>query len=138
MKIFMVLFFYGSFFKVQGDQAASSSGSFIVWAWLVEASAAAGRAGWCEDTCDDSVLASENSVVAGVAASTMRELDVAVAAARGGENNCNGHLLSRVIRCIVSTLLIRSFVIHPCMRLLLPVRCVLRVLVWLGSGVLSW
>ena len=52
-----------------------------------------GRAGWCEDTSDDSVHASENSVVAGVAASPLRELDVAVAAARCGENNCNGHLL---------------------------------------------
>ena len=40
-----------------------------------------------------SVQTSENSVVAGVAASSMRELDVAVAAARCGENNCNGHLL---------------------------------------------
>ena len=42
---------------------------------------------------DDSVHASENSVVAGVAASSMREQDVAVVAARCGENNCNGHLL---------------------------------------------
>ena len=59
----------------------------------VEAPVVAGRAGWCEDTFDDSVHASENSVVAVVAASTVRELDVAVAAARCGENNCNGHLL---------------------------------------------
>ena len=59
----------------------------------VQASAVAGRAGWCEDTFDDCVHASENSVVAGVAASTGRELDVAVAGARCGENNCNGHLL---------------------------------------------
>ena len=59
----------------------------------VEASAVAGRAGWCEDTVDDSVHASENSVVAGVAASTLRELDVAVAAARCGEHKGNGHLL---------------------------------------------
>ena len=59
----------------------------------VQASAVAGFAGWCEDTFDDSVHASENSVVAGVAASSGRELDVAVAAARCGENKCNGHLL---------------------------------------------
>ena len=60
----------------------------------VEASALSGHAGWCEHTCDDSVHGFENSVVAGVAASNMRELDVAVAAAaRHGENNCNGHLL---------------------------------------------
>ena len=37
--------------------------------------------------------ASENSVVARVAACSGRELDVAFAAARCGENNCNGHLL---------------------------------------------
>ena len=59
----------------------------------VQASAVAGRAGWGEDTFDDSVHASENSVVAGVAASSTLELDVAVTAARCGENNCNGHLL---------------------------------------------
>ena len=59
----------------------------------VPASAVAGRAGWCEDTFDDSVHASENSVVARVAACSGRELDVAFAAARCGENNCNGHLL---------------------------------------------
>ena len=59
----------------------------------VSASAVAGRAGWCEDTFDDSVHAFEKSVVAGVTASSRRELDVAVAAARCGENNCNGHLL---------------------------------------------
>ena len=41
----------------------------------------------CEDTFDDSVHASENSVVAGVAASSRRELEVAFAAARCGENN---------------------------------------------------
>ena len=37
--------------------------------------------------------------------------------------------------CIVSTLLIRSFVIHPCMRLLLQVGCLLRVVElsgWVG------
>ena len=59
----------------------------------VKASALPGHAGWCEDTFDDSVHASENSVVARVAASSRRELDVAFAAARRGENNCNGHLL---------------------------------------------
>ena len=59
-----------------------------------QASAVAGRAGWCEDTFDDSVHASENSVVAGVAASSRRELDVAVAAARCGENNCKNSLLA--------------------------------------------
>ena len=47
----------------------------------------------CEDTVDDSVHASENSVVARVAACSVCELDVAFAAARCGENNCNGHLL---------------------------------------------
>ena len=59
----------------------------------VQASAVAGRAGWCEDTFNDSVHASDHSVVAGVAASSTRELDVAVAAARCVEKNCNGHLL---------------------------------------------
>ena len=59
----------------------------------VTASALPGHAGWCEDTFDDSVHASENSVVARVAACSGRELDVAFAAARCGENNCNGHLL---------------------------------------------
>ena len=59
----------------------------------VKASAVPGRAGWCEDTFDDSVHASKNSVVARVAACSGRELDVAFAAARCGENNCNGHLL---------------------------------------------
>ena len=59
----------------------------------VKASALPGHAGWCEDTFDDSVHASENSVVARVAACSGRELDVAFAAARCGENNCNGHLL---------------------------------------------
>ena len=105
----------------------------------VQASAVAGRAGWCEDTFHDSFHASENPVVAGVAASSRCELDVAFAAARCGENNCNGHLLEFMNSllaaesgCVVSTLLIRSFVIHPCMRLLLQVRCVLRVLEWLG------
>ena len=48
----------------------------------VEAFAVAGCDGWFEDTFDDFVHASENSVVAGVAASTLQELDVAVAAAR--------------------------------------------------------
>ena len=50
----------------------------------VQASAVDGRAGWCDDTFDDSVHAFENLVVAGVAASSRRELDVAVAAARCG------------------------------------------------------
>ena len=59
----------------------------------VKVSAVAGRAGWCEDAFDDSVRASENSVVARVAACSGRELNVAFAAARCGENNCNGHLL---------------------------------------------
>ena len=97
----------------------------------VTASALSGYAGRCEDTFDDSVQTSENSVVARVAACSVRELDVTSAAARCGENIRNAHLLefenlrirpwllSRAIRCIVSTLLIRSFVIHPCMRLLL-------------------
>ena len=55
----------------------------------VKASAVPGRAGWCQDTFDDSVHASENSVVARVAACSGRELDVAFAAAPCGENNCN-------------------------------------------------
>ena len=59
----------------------------------VTSSALSGHAGWCEDTFDDSVHASENSVVARVAACSGRELDVTSAAARCGENNCNGHLL---------------------------------------------
>ena len=64
----------------------------ILVATRLQASAVAGRAGWCEDIFDDSLHASENSVVARVAACSGRELDVAVAAARCGENNCNGHL----------------------------------------------
>ena len=59
----------------------------------VTASALSGHAGWCEDTFDDSVHASENSVVARVAACSGRKLDFAFAAARCGENNCIGHLL---------------------------------------------
>ena len=59
----------------------------------VTASAFSGHAGWCDDTFDDSVQASENSVVARVAACSGPELDVAFATARCGENNCNGHLL---------------------------------------------
>ena len=59
----------------------------------VTASALPGHAGWCEDTFDDSVHASENSVVARVAACSGRKLDFAFAAARCGENNFNGHLL---------------------------------------------
>ena len=59
----------------------------------VTASALSGHAGWCEDTFDDSVHPSENSVVARVAACSGRKLDFAFAAARCGENNCNGHLL---------------------------------------------
>ena len=107
-----------------------------------EVKASADRAGWCEDTFDDSVHASDNSVVARVAACSGRELDVAFAAARCGENNCNGHSLDFKNSVLaaesgyslhrLNSLLIRSFVIHPCMRLLLPVRCVLKVLVWLG------
>ena len=45
------------------------------------------------DTFDDFVHASENSVVARVAACSGRKLDFAFAAARCGESNCNGHLL---------------------------------------------
>ena len=59
----------------------------------VTASALSGHAGWCEDTFDDSVQTSENSVVARVAACSGRELDATSAAARCGENYCNGHLL---------------------------------------------
>ena len=62
----------------------------------VKASAVPGRAGWCEDTFDDSVHAFENSVVARVAACSGRELDVAFAAARGGEDGCGGRLLECV------------------------------------------
>ena len=58
----------------------------------VTASALSGYAGRCEDTFDDSVQTSENSVVARVAACSVRELDV-TSAARCGENNRNGHLL---------------------------------------------
>ena len=78
------------FLLAQGKREAGCEDNFD--SHEVQASAVAGRAGWCEDTFDDSVHSSENSVVAGVAASSMRELDVAVAAARYGENNCNGHL----------------------------------------------
>ena len=59
----------------------------------VTASALSGYAGRCEDTFDDSVQTSENSVVARVAACSVRELDVTSATARCGENNRNGHLL---------------------------------------------
>ena len=59
----------------------------------VNSSALPGRAGWCENTFDDSVHASENSVVARGAACPVRELDATSAAARCGENNCNGHWL---------------------------------------------
>ena len=110
----------------------------------VTASALSGHAGgWCEDTFDDSVHASENSVVARVAACSGRELDVAVAAARCGESNCNGHLLEfkntllvaesgSSLHCLNN---LNSLNCHPsCMRVLLPVRCALRVMVWLGMG----
>ena len=75
----------------------------------VTASALSGHAGWCEDTFDDSVHAFENSVVARVAACSGRELDVAVAAARCGENNCNGHLLE------FKNSLLNSLICHPSM-----------------------
>ena len=59
----------------------------------VTASTLSGYAGRCEDTFDDSVQSSENSVVARVAACPVRELDATSAAARCGENFRNGHLL---------------------------------------------
>ena len=55
------------------------------------ASALSGYAGQCEDTFDDSLQSSENSVVARVAACPVRELDATPAAARCGENFRNGH-----------------------------------------------
>ena len=89
----------------------------------VTASAFSGYAGRCEDTFDDSVQASENSVVARVAACSGRELDVTSAAARCGENNCNGHLLEfknsllaaesgYSLHCLHS---LNSFICHPSM-----------------------
>ena len=93
----------------------------------------AGSAGRGEDTFDDFVHAFENSLVAGDAANALGDVDVGVAAARCGENNLNDHLLefkNSLLTAsadfgpcwIVSMLLIRSFVIHPYMRLLLHVR----------------
>ena len=53
----------------------------------------AGSAGRGEDTFDDFAHAFENSLVAGDAANALGDVDVAVAAARRGENNCVDHLL---------------------------------------------
>ena len=114
----------------------------------VQASAVAGRAGWCEDTFDDSVHASENSVVAGVAASSRRELDVAVAAARCEENNCNGHLLEFKNSLLAAESYyslhrlnsLISLICHPSMHApsLASVMCVESVGVVGGEEVLSW
>ena len=89
----------------------------------VTASALSGDAGWCEDTFDDSVHASENSVVARVAACPVRELEATSAAARCGEIFRNGHLLEFEnsllaaesgfsLRCLNSP---NSLICHPSM-----------------------
>ena len=111
---------------MRGALSAAFSGSFSVWAWLCHedsASALSGYAGQCENTFDDSVHASENSVLARVAACSGCKLDFAFAAARCGENNCNGHLLEfrnsllaaesgYSLHCLNS---LNSFICHPSM-----------------------
>ena len=105
------------------ELSAAFSGSFIFDCHEVTASALSGYAGRCEDTFDDSVQASENSVVARVAACSGRELDVTSAAARCEENNCNGYLFEfknsllaaesgYSLHCLNS---LNSFICHPSM-----------------------
>ena len=107
----------------------------------VKASALPGHAGWCEDTFDDSVHASEfgggkaslfwaswtlllllHDVGRTIATVRLLEFKNSLLAAE------SGYSLHRL-----NSLFSHHFVIHPCMRLLLPVGCVLRVLVWVGA-----
>ena len=143
-------FFLCVSFQVRRDQGALSYGRGCsagcednFGSHLVRASAVAGRAGWCEDIFDDSVHASENWVVAGGPASTMRELDVAVAAARCGENNCNGHMLEFRNSLLAAESgyslhrlgSLNSLICHPSMHApsLAKVGCLLSVLEWGGE-----
>ena len=59
----------------------------------------AGSAGRGKDTSDDFALAFENSLVAGDAANALGDVDVAVAAARCGENSLTINCWNSRIRC---------------------------------------
>ena len=100
---FLILFVLIVFFPGAGETSLQLSQGALLYGrgcsagcednfdcYEVKASALPGHAGWCEDTFDDSMHASENSVVA--RQPVLGELDVAFAAARCGENNCNGRL----------------------------------------------